>query len=273
MYPANSCVTLLLVITIGISPYAFDGVRWYLIFVTLAVGGIIGWAWLQVRKGNAPSYRSVILAALFMVPTGVLFARLFHVADAWSYYLAYPSLIPGSSGLSIYGAVAGGILGLWLASKVAKFSFGKFADMLTPAIIVGQAIGRLGCLFNGCCHGVKTDLPWGITYTNALSGAYTDIPYQPYVIYEIGILFLILGMVLWLKRRLVRPGALFACYLALYSVWRLASGPLRPNNSSLLGLHQAQVVAILILVVTVPIIFKELRKSTRVETATKSLDK
>ncbi len=262
-------------IIISSSPYAFDGVRWYLVFAILAVAVIIGWALLQARKEGGPSYRTVTIAALVMVPAGIIFARLFHVVDYPGYYLAHPDRIVSLSGVSIYGAITGAVLALWLFSKLRKFSFGGFVDMLTPAIIVGQAIGRVGCLTLGCCHGVETDLPWGIVYTSPWSVAEQGVKYHPYQVYEIIILMLILAVVLWLRSRVKFKidGTLFACYLAMYSVWRLSSGFIRPNNSFFLGIHQAQVVAILILAVTVPLLLSELCNKKRVEIEAKSPDK
>ena len=259
-------------ISIGISPYAFDGVRWYLILAAVAVAVIVGWAWWQAKHNNQFSYRTVTIAALVMIPSGIVFARIFHILDNLGYYSHHTSRILSFAGLSIYGAIVGAIIGLWLYSKVGKFSFGKFTDMLTPAIIVGQAIGRVGSLITGCCHGVETNLPWGIVYTNYWSAAENDIPFHPYPVYEIIILMIILMVVRWLKHRLKRPGSLFAVYLAMYSVWRLASGFLRPNNSLLFGLHEAQVIAIIMLVLTVPFLLREWCKP-RIETAGNSHDK
>jgi phosphatidylglycerol:prolipoprotein diacylglycerol transferase len=192
-----------------------------------------------------------------MVPAGVLFARLFHVIDMWWYYRQFPERIIGFAGFSIYGAILGAILGLWLYCRVARLNFGHFVDVLTPAIIVGQMIGRVGCVLNGCCHGTITTLPWAIVYTDDASHASVGYPYHPWPIYEIAVLLLILGMVIRLKPRMKPAGSLFALYLAAYAAWRFTGGFLRPEAPFILGLQQPQVVALVVLALTVSFLWRK----------------
>ena len=97
---------------------------------------------------------------------------------------------------------------------------------------MAQAIGRLGCLFNGCCFGTPTTLPWGLVYTDPMSFGFNGgIPDQPTVAYEI-IYCLIIFVVLMLLRKKLKPdGSLFILYLALYAVWRLGIDFLRDGTS------------------------------------------
>jgi phosphatidylglycerol---prolipoprotein diacylglyceryl transferase len=246
-----------MIIKISINPFAFGDISWWVILYSLGGAFIISWAWLQVKRGRLPSYRAVIIAAFVMVPFGFLFARFFHVLDKWEYYVRFPERIIGVDGLYINGAILGAACGLLLYCRMARLNFGICADVMTPGIIVGQAVGRVGCLITGCCHGINTNLPWGIVYTNYASAAEVGVIYHPWQLYEILVLIMILGVVIALKQKARTEGLLFALYLAIYSIWRFAGGFLRPSQPFLGGLQQAQVVALAVLAVTLPFLWRK----------------
>ena len=245
-----------MIIKISMSPFAFGNISWWVLLWSLGGAVIISWAWLQAKKGVLPSYRIVFSAALVMMLLGLLFARLFYVIDQWAYYVQFPSRIMGINGLYINGAIIGAVCGLWLYSRSGKLNFGKCADVIIPGVIAGQIIGRVGCLINGCCHGIETNLPWGIVYTNNASAATTGIAYHPWQIYEMLVLIMIMVIVVRLKTKTRTTGLLFAIYLAIYSIWRFAGGFLRPDKISFLGLQQAQIVALVLLIFTLPFLWR-----------------
>lgn len=241
-------------ISINISPIAFTigsvAVRWYGILVALGIAVIVVWMLWQVRRGANLSYDTVFMAALVGIPSGIVISRLLHVLDMWGYYSQYPGQIIGGSGLTIYGAVLGATLGIWIYSRFNNFRFGYFADLIAPAIILAQVIGRVGCTLNGCCYGTETSLPWGIVYTHPESLALIGIPVHPTQVYEIIFLLIIFGVMLKLKGRLKPDGSLFLLYLGLYSLWRFGTGFLRVGTSFFFGLQEAQVVGIIVLAIT-----------------------
>ncbi len=241
-------------INININPIAFLNVRWYGIMVALAVLLIILWVVWQVRKGARISYDTVFTAALVGIPSGMVISRLLHVVDRWDYYIQNPGQIIGGSGLTIYGAVLGAALGIWVYSKFSKLQFGYLADLIAPGLILAQVVGRVGCTINGCCYGTVCSLPWAIIYTNPDSLAPLGIPVHPTTVYEIIYLLIIFGVALKLKGRLKPDGSLFLVYLSLYSLWRLGIDFLREGTPFLLGLHQAQVIAIIALAIIIPLL-------------------
>ncbi len=247
-------------INININPVAFLNVRWYGIMVALAILVIILWMVWQVRKGARISYDTVITAALVGIPSGVVLSRLLHVIDLWGYYSRHPGQIIGGAGLTIWGAVLGAALGIWIYSRFSKLQFGYFADLVAPAIILAQIIGRVGCTINGCCYGTPTSLPWGIIYTHSDSLAPLGIATHPTTVYEILYLLIIFGVVLKLRGRLKPDGSLFLAYLSLYSFWRLGIDFIRDGTPFLLGLHQAQVIAIITLAITIPLLALRMRR-------------
>ena len=249
-------------ITIDINPIAFLNIRWYGIFIALAIIWIILWAAWQVRKGAKISYDTLFTAALVGIPSGIVLARLLHVIDLWDYYSQNLGQIIGGGGLTAYGAILGAALGIWIYSKFSKLQFGYFADLVAPAVIVAQAvIGRIGCTINGCCYGVETSLPWGIVYTHPSSFAYdasralpSGMGLHPTQPYEFIFGLIVFGILLKLRGRFKPDGSLFLIYLGLYSVWRIGIDFLRVGTPFLFSLHQAQVVGIIVLAITIPLL-------------------
>ncbi|OGO21337.1 MAG: prolipoprotein diacylglyceryl transferase [Chloroflexi bacterium RBG_16_50_9] len=245
-------------IYINVSPVAFTigsfSVHWYGIMVALAVLSLIMWALFAVRHDNRLSYDIMINAALVGIPSGIVFARLVHVADYWDYYSQHLNEIIGGSGLAIYGAVLGAALGIWVYSRFRKISFGHLADVISPGIILAQAIGRVGCTFNGCCYGVETDIFCAVVYSDPESFAPIGIPVHPTQIYEIVYNLIVFGVLLLLRQRFRPDGSLFLIYLTLYSLWRFAIDFIREGTPFLLGLHEAQVISIIVLIITITLI-------------------
>lgn len=241
-------------IEISINPIAFLNIRWYGIFIALAIVVIILWMVWQERKGANLSYDTIFTVALVGIPSGVIFSRLLHVVDRWDYYGQNLGQIIGASGLSAYGAILGGALGIWIYSKFSNFKFSYFADVVAPGIILAQAIGRVGCTINGCCYGIATALPWGIIYTHPNSLAPFGVASHPTTVYEIIWNLIVFGVLLKLKGRFKPDGSLFLIYLSLYSLWRLGTDFLRVGTPFLFGLHQAQVVAIIVLAIAISLL-------------------
>lgn len=243
-------------IRIGISPIAFTlfgvSVRWYGVMIALGVLVIVLWMLREVRRGANLSTDTIITAAVVGIPSGVIISRLLHIIDLWEFYRQNPSMILGFEGLTIYGAVLGATLGIWVYSRFSHFRFGYFADLVAPAVVLAQAFGRVGCLLNGCCYGTETTLPFGIIYTSSACYAPLGVPLQPTQIYEIAYLLAIFGVLLGLRGRLKPDGSLFLVYLSLYSLWRVGIDFLREGTPFLLGLHQAQVIGIIVLAIAVP---------------------
>jgi phosphatidylglycerol:prolipoprotein diacylglycerol transferase len=245
-------------IIISINPIAFTigdiSVRWYGIMVALAVVELILWMVWRIRRGANISYDRVITVALIAIPSGIIVSRLLHIIDLWSFYMANPGLLLDFSGLTIWGAILGATLGIWIYSRFTKFRFGYFMDVITPGVLLAQAIGRVGCTINGCCYGKETSLPWGVIYTNPNSYAPVGVAVQPTQLYEMAFLLAVFGVLFWLRKRFRPDGSLFLIYLGLYSAWRLGIGFIREGTNFLFGLQQAQVIGIIVLLIVIPLL-------------------
>ena len=242
-------------IHIGIDPVAFSigffEVRWYGIMVVLAIVAVIVISLLEAKRiGLAEDH--IYSAGLWAIVGGIIVSRLFHVIDKWDYYIANPGQILRFEGLTVYGAVLGALLAVLIYCWVKKLSFWQIGDVVAPGAILGQAIGRIGCLLNGCCYGIPTSLPWGVVYTNPGSYCPLGESVQPTQIYHL--IWNLIGFgILWsLRRRLKPQGSLLLLYLALYAVGDLSIRFVRAGEPFLFGMQQAQLIGIVVLVVTVP---------------------
>jgi len=253
-------------IEININPVAFAigpvEVRWYGILIALGILQVVLWMMWQVRRGGGLSYDTVFNAAIVGIPSGIIISRLLHVIDFSEYYIENPQLIIGGEGLTIYGALLGGTLGIWIYSRFSSFRFAYMFDLMVPSVILAQAIGRVGCVINGCCYGDVCSLPWAIVYTHPGSLAPSGIPVHPTQVYEIIYLLVIFGVTLSLRGRLRPDGSLFMVYLGFYSLWRLGIDFIREGTSFLFffGLHQAQVIALVVLAIVVPVLIRRRRR-------------
>jgi phosphatidylglycerol---prolipoprotein diacylglyceryl transferase len=243
------------IFTIGPFIIGWDG-----LMVALAVATVVGWVAWQNKKARVLSSDAVFTAALVGIPSGVVFSKLLHVIDRWDYYIQNPGRILSGEGLTIWGAVIGATIGVWIYSKISKqFSFSHFGDLIAPGIILSQAIGRIGCTFNGCCYGLESHSFFSIIYTHPDSYGPLGIPVLPTQVFEIFYDLVLFGVLLLLRGKLKPAGSLFILYYALYGAWRFGIEFIRDGTPFLFGMHQAQVIGLIVLLITVPMIILRVR--------------
>ena len=103
-------------------------------------------------------------------------------------------------------------------------------DLMVPCLAIGQAIGRVGCLFSGCCYGARTDLPWAITFTDPASVAPLGVPLHPTQLYETGYCLLLAGFLIWLRGRHRFTGQVFLSYFTIYPILRSINELMRNDD-------------------------------------------
>jgi len=200
-------------------------IRYYglMYIVAIAVG-----FWLLTRevrrKEIALSSESLLDLVLWTIPVAIIAARLYYVAFQWGYYGRHLVDIVKiwQGGLAIHGGVLGGALAVFLFSRYKKVGFWSLTDALSPSLILGQAIGRIGNLMNGDAYGVPTTLPWGIRFpADTPAGmAYPGLATHPSMIYEM-ILNLGIFAYLWaIRKKGYKDGFSTAMYFILYAVAR-----------------------------------------------------
>ena len=268
----------------AIDPVAFSfgnfEIRWYgiLIAIALLVGIVISYFIARYRGERA---EEVINFAPFSVIFGVIGARLLHVVANWSYYSGHPSYIFAfrQGGLAIQGVMFGGVLALLVFCRIRKLNFWLWADIIAPALVFGQAVGRWGNYFNQEAFGYPTSLSWGI-YIDPMyrPEAYSNASYfHPTFFYESMANLILCGMLLLLHRlNKNKPdkfpnGIIFVTYLGIYAVYRSVIEYYRIDSSYWLGI---KVVYILdaITVIAVLIMANYLVKKFRAEKVQKETE-
>jgi phosphatidylglycerol:prolipoprotein diacylglycerol transferase len=222
-----------------IGPFAL---RYYGLCIAL---GIAVGTWLTGRELARKGYdASLALDSLFFViPLGFVGARVYHVLTDYHLYADDP--FPGvlevwNGGLGIYGAVAGGFLGVLLFSWYRGISALDFADAVAPGLVLAQAIGRWGNYFNQELFGRPSDLPWAIRIDPENRPVqFADVSsFHPTFLYEALWDVLVCLALLWIARRFeerLKAGDLFLIYVSLYSVGRFLVETLRVDPAFLIG--------------------------------------
>jgi prolipoprotein diacylglyceryl transferase len=181
--------------------------------------------------------------AIWGFPAGLVGGRLYHVITSWNEvpHTWWGPFAIWKGGLGIWGGITLGVaVGLWRAHRRGA-DLAVLLDCAAPAILVAQAIGRVGNWFNQELFGKPTNLPWALEIDRAHRPArYANSPtFHPTFLYEIiWDLGLAAALVLLGRRRDIRPPGIFALYVAGYSAFRIFEELLRVDPSKhVLGLR------------------------------------
>jgi prolipoprotein diacylglyceryl transferase len=187
-----------------------------------------------VARGGAPG--DVLDIAVWAVPFGIIGGRIYHVISSPRAYFGeggdpMRAFAIWEGGLGIWGAIAFGGVGAWIACRRRGIPLPAFADALAPGLLVAQAIGRLGNWFNNELYGGPTDLPWALKIYEweggrAVLGADGEPAllgtYHPTFLYELLWNLAAAALVVWADRRFrLSHGRAFALYVASYCAGRL----------------------------------------------------
>jgi len=257
-------------IVISIDPVIFrlgnSEIRWYTVAIIVAIVVALLVA-VREFKGKGIPTKNIYSLLPWVLVSGIVGARLFHVVDQWEYYAANPLQIIQfqQGGLAIWGAVIGGGLATILYSRVKHMPLGQILDALVPALLTAQIVGRIGCIINGDAYGSVTSLPWGFIYTHPdalIPGSLHGMPTHPYPVYEMIWNAAVLLVLLKLRHRFNNDVLLFLSYLTLYSIGRFLLTFVRQENLIFWELQQAQILAIAVFIASVAGFVYLFRKST-----------
>jgi len=247
-------------IVINVNPVAFRigplAVRWYglMYVVGITVGLLVAWPYAKSKGFTQAQLEKVVYWA---IPAGLIGARLYYVIQQpLGPYLSEPWRILAfwEGGMAFYGAIFAVVIVLLIAGWRLKISILKLLDVAALFAVVGQFFGRIGNFINGDVIGYPTNLPWGVVYANPNSFAPRhDIAYHPAASYEALINVTLFGL-LWCLRNRLKPGVLFFVYILGYSLSQIIVFFWRDNEIVFLGLKQAQLTAIGVIVVAVAIL-------------------
>ena len=207
--------------------------------------------------------------AIWAILGGILGARAVHVIDSWSFYSGNPGQIIAiwTGGIGIWGGILGGLAGGLLSAWRLGLPIGATADIIAPAAIFAQTIGRIGDIVNGEHCSKAWDFALGFIWTNPESIAATcangiEVSVHPAIAYEMIWNLMVLFVIWKLRGRIRPPGMVYVVYLALYAVGRFGITFLREDQPWGLGLQWPQFIALIILAVAVPLLLIKARPST-----------
>ncbi len=212
----------------------------------------------RMRSRGAPPW-AVLDIAMWAVPFGIVGARIYHVLSSPDNYFGHgmdgfiAAIKIWEGGLGIWGGVAGGALGAWIACRQMGMSFTFVADCIAVGLPLAQAVGRLGNWFNNELYGGPTTLPWGLQ-VHQMSTGQEGTPvgtaiigpdgqpllkeglYHPTFLYELLWNVGVAGLVLWLDRKYkFGKGRAFALYVMAYTAGRTWIEMMRTDEAEIVG--------------------------------------
>ena len=256
-------------------------IYWYgvIVVICILVGAFVTTIEAR-RRGENPDHiwNGLILVIIF----GLIGARLYHVISSpqglmrgFDYYLQHPVEIfmIRQGGLGIFGAIAGGVLAVYIYARWQKLDFLTWVDIAAPGLALGQAIGRWGNFFNQELYGYPTTVPWGIPIDLRFRlPQFANLPettrFHPTFLYEALWSLAAFVILMYVARRFgdrLLKGDVFLLYCFLYPLGRFLVEFQRPDAWMLGPLAAAQAISLLIMVAAVAILVYRHRRQPAAE--------
>ena len=250
------------------NPVAFEifglQIRWYGIIIA---GGVLAAFLLSsvLAKKKGVSFDDIVDAFIWAFPIAIVGARAYYVAFEFKNFNSFADMINiRTGGLAIHGGLIAGILTAYIVLKIKKLNFWEYIDVVIPAVVLAQGIGRWGNFMNQEAHGgaVSADFiskfPEFIQKGMLINGAY----YHPTFLYEsianiVG--FLLIYFVI--RKIQTKQGEQFFSYFIWYGIFRFFIEGLRTDSLMFVGLRMAQVISILGIILGAIIIFISIKKA------------
>ncbi len=207
--------------------------------------------------------------ALYCLISGVAGARIFFVLQNWPAFADrwWEIFYFWTGGLVFYGGFLSAIGFLFFYFRQKKIPLLRGLDLCVPALALAHGVGRLGCLFAGCCHGKLCDLPWAIRFHSSLvTPELRGLPLHPTQLYEsVGLFSIGIGAMILLRRFPQKIGWASYFYLLAYGLLRFVveffrGDPIR-GELPLLGLSTSQGLSILLFLLGGALFIRSLRSN------------
>ena len=227
-------------------------------FIAVAAAVFLVGRWATLRNVDPDDIYSI---AMWAIIGGIVGARLVHIIDNLDIYMDNPGKILAiwTGGIGLWGGILGGFVGGAGYAAFAKYPVGVVADLTAPAMLFVQSIGRLGDIVNGEHCAKATNQFFGFIWTHSESAARycangLGVGVQPVIAFEILWNLSCLWIIWTLRNRLKPSGMLFALYLFFYAAGRFIVTFFREDRIWAFGLQEAHFIAIMVLVITVPLL-------------------
>jgi len=216
--------------------------------VMVALGVLVG-ALVSARESHRIGITrdQTLEAAVWIVSVGVLMARLAFVLQDPRFFLTHPTEILHfrAGGMSWHGGIVGLVLGALVPAARFRIKLLDMLDLSAPGMMAGLAVGRIGCLLNGCCFGRPATVPWAVRITD--DPTHLLIARHPTPLYEMLGALAVLALLLHGLRHRSFSGETFLGFLFLYSAVRFGVEFFRDGTLLAAGLTLAQYVSILLM--------------------------
>lgn len=238
-------------------------IHWYGIVMSISILlGLLVIIFLKKHYYKEISTDSICDLSFVLIIWGILSARLYYVILDYKYFLHHPFEIFAiwNGGISIQGAIIGGIFAGLIYAKQNNINFLRYADLFSFGLVTGQIFGRWGNFFNSEAFGLPSNLPWKlyIPYKSRPLEYKTEEFFHPTFLYE-SILSIFIFIILYLiltKFSKRKDGLIFYMYIILYSIARIIVESIRTDSIlTINNIHIAQIVAVIFIFIASVCIF------------------
>jgi phosphatidylglycerol:prolipoprotein diacylglycerol transferase len=232
-----------------------DVITIYTYGVLLAAAYLVGLKLAMIRaQARGLDQTRVLDLGIYIIISALIGAKLLLLVTDFRTYADDPReiLSLARSGGVFYGGLILAVgVALWYIRRIG-LPLWTTCDVFAPGIALGHVVGRLGCLFAGCCWGKPTTMPWGITFTDPFAasnvGTPLNVPLHPTQLYEAGAEAVILAALLATESRGRRfPGRTFWLYILLYAISRFVIEYFRGDPRGAVGMFStSQFISVLL---------------------------
>jgi phosphatidylglycerol:prolipoprotein diacylglycerol transferase len=232
--------------------------------VLLAAAYLLGLKLAMVRaKSRNLDQTRILDLGIYIIISALVGAKLLLLVTDFRTFTDNPRellSLARSGGVFYGGLILAVTVALWYIRRIG-LPLWTTCDVFAPGIALGHVVGRLGCLFAGCCYGKPTSVPWAITFTDPFAatnvGTPLNVPLHPTQLYEAGAEALILLLLLGTERRgRPYPGRTFWLYILLYSISRYVIEIYRGDPRGTIGIFStSQFISLLLAPLAIGMLF------------------
>ena len=210
----------------------------------IALGLLVAYKLAKLRGFKGEDF---LVAACYIIPIAILGARLYYVIFSDQHYTFLQFFKIWEGGLAVYGGVIGGGIAIGLYCLIHKKNFLKMTDIIVVGLVLGQAIGRIGCYFGHCCYGIEVtneSMKW-FPLSTKIGGVW----HYSTFFYESFCCFIIFGVLLYLIIKKVKTtGIMTGLYCVLYGVIRCLIETLRGDSLYIGAMKVSQLLSVFVII-------------------------
>jgi phosphatidylglycerol:prolipoprotein diacylglycerol transferase len=215
--------------------------------VLVALGVLVGLYFARrVAVQRHIDGEKILDLSFYLLLSGLIGGRVIFVLLELPYFMSNPAeiLMVQLGGMAIHGAIIGGVLAVYIFARLNKISFLRLLDVLSPALLLGQAIGRIGCFLNGDDFGKVTKVFWAVKFPD-IAGLR-----HPTQLYETFADLAVLPIALLVIKKSKKDGEPFFVVAIMYSVIRFVLEFFRADmDIAFANLTYAQIASIVIVLI------------------------